>query len=630
MIECRVLGPVELTVDGGPAPPELLWRKPMALLIYLGCSPRRVRSREHLVGLLWPDKSEPQARHSLNEALRIIRRVAGDDAVATEGAQIRLAPEALRMDLDEFERRMNAGRADEASALVGGEFLEGFAIPGASDFEDWLTAERARWRRRMVQAVVAAGAVALDRGDLAQAQETAERALGLEPLSEPAMRLLLSAMALAGERPAALERYARFSAALRDGAGTDPSGETNALVTRIRDDRLSRRPADAAVPGQPPRRAPLVGRTEELARLLEVWRGVAEGRRAAAVMVVGDSGLGKTRLIEELVGRARLAGAITLAVRALEADHAVPGAILTGLARDGLPGVPGVAGAAPDALGLLASRIGEWRERFPSATAPAAPLTLAGALRECLRAVAEERPVVVVVDDAQWADHDSLLGLEQLARDLAAAPLLVVFTAAEWPERPELDQLRARIPRDLPGLTLRLAPLGQTELLHLARWALPSYGPADLERVSRRIATDSAGHPLLVVELLCAVALGLDFQRLGGAWPEPMRTLSQTMPGDLPDAVRAALRIGFRRLSSEAQQVLMVSAVLPEPVVEARLQRATDLSAEALEQALDELEWQRWLSADSRGYSFLARIAREVVRQDMVTGGQRKRIEAAS
>ena len=89
MIACRVLGPVEVTVDGGPAPAELLWRKHLALLIYLARSPHGTRTRVHLASLLWGDKPEEAARHSLNEALRVLRRCC-DDAVHSDGDTVRL------------------------------------------------------------------------------------------------------------------------------------------------------------------------------------------------------------------------------------------------------------------------------------------------------------------------------------------------------------------------------------------------------------------------------------------------------------------------------------------------------------------------------------------------------------
>src|SRR5438034_4440806 len=78
-VSCRVLGPVRVTVAGADAPAELLWRKHVALLVYLARSPRKSRTREHLIGLLWSDRDERQARHSLSEALRVLRRALGDE-----------------------------------------------------------------------------------------------------------------------------------------------------------------------------------------------------------------------------------------------------------------------------------------------------------------------------------------------------------------------------------------------------------------------------------------------------------------------------------------------------------------------------------------------------------------------
>ncbi|MGH7631738.1 MAG: AfsR/SARP family transcriptional regulator, partial [Gemmatimonadales bacterium] len=155
MIRCRALGPVAIDVDGGPPPPELLWRKHLALLIYLARSPRRTRTREHLVGLLWPEKDERAARHSLNEALRLLRRTLGGAAIDTASGQVRLAAGDPWLDLEEIEARLASRDWAGASALAGGEFLEGFALPDASGFEDWLAAERSHWRARSLDALLA-------------------------------------------------------------------------------------------------------------------------------------------------------------------------------------------------------------------------------------------------------------------------------------------------------------------------------------------------------------------------------------------------------------------------------------------------------------------------------------------
>src|SRR2546426_12828620 len=112
-VYCRLLGPARVTVDGADAPPELLWRKHLALLVYLARSPRRSRTREHLVGLLWSDRDERQARHSLSEALRVFRRILGDAPVDADVDQIRLGADAVTLDCDRFVESCGQGDRSE-------------------------------------------------------------------------------------------------------------------------------------------------------------------------------------------------------------------------------------------------------------------------------------------------------------------------------------------------------------------------------------------------------------------------------------------------------------------------------------------------------------------------------------
>jgi predicted ATPase len=251
---------------------------------------------------------------------------------------------------------------------------------------------------------------------------------------------------------------------------------------------------------------------------------------------------------------------------------------------------------------------------------------LGRAFAEVLRSAVEEQPATIAVDDAQWLDPDSALSLGAMLRDLSARPLTVVLAVTPYPPRPELDELRVKIGSELGGQTLRLRVLDRAAIGQLAERMLPGYDSVAIDRVVRRVATDSAGLPLLAVELLRAVALGLDLGTISGAWPEPYRTLDQSLPGHLPDAVVAAIRIGVRRLSPPAQRVLAATAVLGDLVPPALLERALSFETEDVARALDELEWHRWLVSEPRGYSFVARIVRQVVERDIVTPGQRRRV----
>jgi DNA-binding SARP family transcriptional activator len=628
MILGRTLGPVALSVDGRPAQAELLWRKNVALLVYLARSPRRTRTREHLIGLLWADKPESAGRQSLNEALRIIRKVTGEEGLKTDATQVGLLPDAITLDTDQLHARLAAGDWAGAAAVVSGDFLEGFSVPGASEFEDWLASERSAVRSESLRALTGLAERQLSGGDLNGAAETAQRAAALEPTYEPALRVAMRSLALSGDRAGALERYESFAQRLADTLGAKPDAEAEALAERIRKERRWHRPPEAQAGSRQRSRAPLIGRESELRQAMDTWRDTAESRRASVVVLEGDHGLGKTRLLEEVTGRVRLDGAVVTRTRAVEADAGIPGSLLLGLARGGLLAAPGVAAASPVALGSMAARVAEWAERFPAADSPA--MSAHKALGEIIRAVAEEAPLLLALDDAQWADGESLKALTALVRDLSGLPVCLVLAAAPTPPRPELELLRSQLGRDVPGARIAVEPLSNDALRALARWALPGYSELEGDRLARRIATDSAGYPLIAVELLQAVALGMDLAGAGAAWPAEERTLSHTLPVELPDTMVAAVRVRFRRMSAEAQQVLIAAAVLDGPSSAGRLARVTGLGAEKLAEALDEGEWERWLDADAQGYFFPARIVKEIIASDLVTKGQRQRIQEAA
>src|SRR6266850_1036074 len=347
---CRVLGPVRVTVAGADAPAELLWRKHVALLVYLARSPRKSRTREHLIGLLWSDRDERQARHSLSEALRVLRRALGDERLVADVDQVRLAPDAVTLDCDRFAELCQRSEWTTAAALADGEFLEGLAIPEANDFENWLAAERALWRAQVLEALLQGVAADLARGDAASAARVGLRAVALDRTSEPAARAAMRALTLAGDRAAALRVADDLAHALHETLSAEVSEETARLAERVRDTRVGRRVV--AAPPDARARPPLVSRSVELATLTAAWQR-ARGGRGQVVIVEGEPGEGKTRLIEELVAHARLDDASVATARAVPAEQKAEWSALAGLLAGGLGDAPGLAGAPPGALAGL-------------------------------------------------------------------------------------------------------------------------------------------------------------------------------------------------------------------------------------------------------------------------------------
>lgn len=623
MIYCRTLGPVSMELRGAAAPPELLWRKHLALLVYLARSPHRSRSRDHLLGLLWGDRPEPAARHSLNEALRLVRRHASDAAIRTDGSQVTLAEDAVALDVDQLRDVARAGDSLAASALITGEFMEGFVVAGSAQFEDWLAAERAEWSQLATDVLTRAAITHEQNGDMGASAAAAQRAATLSPCSDKAMCALLRALALQGNGAVALQHYEAFAQRIRAELGAAPAAETRTLAERVRRGVVQH---DGARPPTEERRVelPLAARVAELGSLVAALDHAREARTASVCVIEGAPGMGRTRLLAELDAHARVAGDSVAAMHTVPADAAEPWSGVAGLARGGLVSAPGVVGASPAAVASIGTICTEWAERFGRPGDGA--VMSSDALVDVLRVSCEEAPVVLMIDDAQWLDGASLAALTRAARDLAALPLSIVLTVQQHAIRAELDDLRSRVGRDLGGAAVSLGALDSDTISSFARRLLPDWEEESVGRLTRRVSADSAGNPLFALELLRAIANGLDLGRLRSAWPQPDRTFDQTFPGELPDSVAAAIRVNFRRLSPEAQRLLAAASVLSDRNEEALLARAAELDQVQARPALDELERQQWLMDDGRGYSFRARLVHDVIARDMLTSGQRRRV----
>jgi DNA-binding SARP family transcriptional activator len=625
MIEYRVVGPPEVVVNGQDAPSDLLWRKNVALAVYLARSPHGTRTRDHLVGLLWGDTPDEAARHSLRESLRVLRRHAGKEAVTADGPAIRLDRTVVTLDLERLEELQEREEWQAAARVIRGEFLEGFSVPDASGFENWMTAERLTIRNRSVEIFVRAAEECMANGDLQAAADWSTRALELEPGADAAAQVAIKSLALMGNRSGALNTFATFQTYLRE-LGTEPQPDSIALVERVREGRQWRRRLPSPETTPETRRPPLIGRQSQLRDAMECWNACRTGRRVGAVLVEGDPGSGKTRLADDFVERARLDGAVVVTVRAVEADAEEPWRGMLGMADGGILGGSGVAATDPAVVATLAVMSERWSERFSDAKLTTEPVHLGKCLRDALRSVALEQAVVVLIDDAQWLDRMSLQQFPSFFQKLHDLPILFWANTTVAHNRNEIDQIRMHAAGESLGAVIEVGPLSTEDLFALCRWAVPSFDEDHLHRLARRIEADSGRLPLLAVELLHAVASGLELSDRRPSWPQTLRTLDDTLPSELPETVVAAIRVAFRRQSKDARQILRVAAVVGGRITPDEFRVGTGLTDDAMDASLDELEWDRWLIADARGYAFVARIVREVVLRDMLTRGQRERI----
>ncbi len=598
MIHLSILGPPEVVVDGGAAPKDLLWRKNLGLLIYVARSPHGRRSREHLASMFWGDKPEADARHSLNEALRVIRKHLPDGMLPADGDYVTLEPGEVSFDLDEFSALVEAGETRPAGALIRGEMMQGFSIPDSNEFEDWLSAERSAWRRQCIEVLESIARSELEEGDLGAAGDVAHKAATLDPVADTPAGILMQCDALRGDPSAALATYQAFADRLERDLGLEPPEGLKQLADRI---RAQREIADAEIRSEEAglsRRLPLTGRGPDLKRGVEAVRACRRDSVTTLLVISGGIGTGKTRLAEEVVLRAELDGFHVARVRCDAADRTTRHGALCALLADTELFGEAAQFDGPDDFGIAVCQ------------------------------AAERTPVLIWVDSAEDLDPDSYVAIGRLLRRFADHRVTIMLSATDAPPLPEMDEITGRIGRDVAGDVVRLEPLGAADLATLAHRALPGWDDEAIDRLTRRLFNDSAGLPLLAVDLLHALRLGFELAgEEARPWPEPARTMDQTFPGDIPATLGAAIRVGFRRLSPEAQEVLKLSCLTDARVTPDLLERAMDLERPRILEALDELEWRRWLTAEPRGYGFVARLHRDVIEHDMMTKGQRKRLQ---
>jgi DNA-binding SARP family transcriptional activator len=416
MLRVHVLGELELEVDGAPLVPPPS-RRARALLGFMALHPGP-HPRSALAARFWPDVVDESARTSLRGALSAIRRSLGPAAdahlVATREAA-GLGGE-LRTDAGAFAALVAEGRDAEALELCRGDLLAGLD-------EDWLLAARDEHREAQTAALARLAAAAEAGGDLEAALRHTRARIAVDPLSEEAHRDLMTRLAATGDRAAALAVYNRLADRLRTELRVAPSAATRELAESLRRGEQAAHHRPPFPRALDPRRArsPFAGRHEQLDRLRAA---VAAGERQL-LAISGDPGIGKTRLLGELAHGAHADGAAVLYGRCPEEAIAPYQAFAEALRP--LVGEPGLAPLLGEGEPGVAPRLGEAPRG--SGEAAGARLRLFGAVSAALAAM--PGPVLLALDDLNWADRPSLLLLGHLLRDPRPASLVVVATYRE-------------------------------------------------------------------------------------------------------------------------------------------------------------------------------------------------------
>jgi DNA-binding SARP family transcriptional activator len=241
VIRFNTLGPP--SVERGDARGRVQLRvqpKQLALLAYLSVeTSKRPQRRDRIVYLLWPELDQARARAALSQSLYRLRSRLGAGAVRTAGnEELTVDPSRVWCDAVQLHGCITDGRTDEALRLYGGDFLEGFHLAGAPEFERWQSERREWLRESVVAAAVSSAAAAESARDPESAIEHLRRALEISPLDELVIRRLLVLLNRAGRRASAVQLYETFAARLAAEYGLTPAPETHAAAAPLSEARL--------------------------------------------------------------------------------------------------------------------------------------------------------------------------------------------------------------------------------------------------------------------------------------------------------------------------------------------------------------------------------------------------------
>ncbi len=569
--------------------------------------------RRRLAFLLWPRATESAARRNLRQYLHRVRRaleahISPDTLLYADGSVVCILENApLWVDVEAFA----FGTRPDASLPEVERAIQLYREDLLSDlYDEWCEEPRQHWRQRYLQSLERLARGWLQNGDPARARQYALQWTQAEPLDEAAHRLVMQACLALGQRHQAIQQYRLLCETLEAELQTTPAPETQALYARIQDNASVLQPAPPRSPRPAPLKPPdipLCGRKHELQMLETAFEHAAQGN-GKFILVTGEAGIGKTRLMQEALHRHEQW--VNLPTSANELESMTPYAPVRRLLKSAVSYLPpALLQSPPHWLTLLSGLSPELRTRLPYAehitsTRPEDGMLLLDALANFFLLL-DEVPLCLVLDNLHWADSQTWDWVAALAQRAPQSRLLVIGLC----RREDLTEERRRFLRALERSQLveeiALPRLNREETAALAAHLLET--PKPEASLLERLYQETEGNPFFIIETVRALQEGT--HPTGGQ----VRLAGETAFVGLPPAIQRVIESRLDRLSPQDREWLGVAACIGRACTFSLLSEVTQAEEEDLIAALE--TWvQRGLMRETEdGYDFSHDKIRQVV-----------------
>ena len=612
-LRVHLLGDLLLT-DAQGQPLDLGSPTTRSLFAYLMYHRGQPLDRRRLAYAFWPWGTEAAARRNLRQYLHRLRRALEDVApnlVQATGSYVMLEPDfPLWVDVEQFRRQTGAQASlellQQAVTLYRGDLLQDV-------YEDWVEEPRAELRERYLRTLERLARGYAAQGAAAEALTWAQRWVAADALDEAAHRLLMRLYLEMGDRSRALQQYRLLTELLERELQVAPSPETQALAAELQSGEGGR---PRSMPVTPPRprassplgaapRIPLVGREEELA-FLERMLAQAEQGQGRWVLILGEAGIGKTRLLQEY--RRRHPEVPVLDTVCSELEALVPYGPLRHMVERALTLFPpGMLEPPPlwllPLLGLAPDLAVQFSLPAPGEIPP--PERLGEALYRMLLDLVTSLPngpLHLVLDDLHWSDTPTWELLAQLARRARDVPLLIVGLL----RLEDLPMPRARMlhimRRDRLAVELPLRRLTPEESASLARQLLAGKKP--FPHFFDRLYRETEGNPFFIIEMTQA------------ALEDPKMLASADGPW-LPRTVQQVIQARLSRLPETYREWIGSAAVLGHSFTLPMLRALTQAEDEDLVVAIETWMQRGLVREEALGFAFSHDKIRQVAYQSL-------------